>query len=172
MIATVPQPQASAPRADSWEAFGIALREESAALQRLNAAAVHLTKVLVDGSPQAILESDRWLNSARIAHQQACSKRRGMQARGFGQMSLQQVCRYAPRHVSPYLQRTLSELTHGSIALGITISNNKSLIVAGLQRLVNVTHRLQEQATERTGVYKRRGYVAPPGASVLVSNKV
>ena len=169
MIAAVPQQQA---RSDSWEAFGMALHEEAASLQRLNAAAVHLTQVLVDGSPEAILESDRALNAARAVHQNACSKRRGMQARGFGQMSLQQVCRYAPRHIAPYLQRALSEITYGSISLGITISNNKSLIVAGLQRLVDVTHKMQEHATERTGVYKRRGYVAPPGASVLVSDRV
>lgn len=169
MIAAAPQAQ---PRADSWEAFGMALQEEAASLKRLNAAALHLTQVLVDGSPEAILESDRALNAARAIHQNACAKRRGMQVRGFGKMSLAQVCRYAPRHIAPYLQRALSEITYGSISLGITISNNKSLIVAGLQRLVNVTQKLQEQATERTGIYKRRGYVAPPGASVLVSNRV
>lgn len=169
MIAAVPQ---SAARNDSWEAFGTALQEEAVSLQRLNLAAVHLTQVLVDGSAESIVESDRALNAARIVHQNACAKRRGMQARGFGQMSLQQVCRYAPRHIAPYLHRWLSDITYGSISLGITISNNKSLIVAGLQRLVDVTHKLQENATERTGVYKRRGYVAPPGASVLVSNKV
>lgn len=169
MIAAAPQQQA---RSDSWEAFGRALQEEALSLQRLNAAAVHLTQVLVDGSPEAILESDRAVNAARAIHQNACAKRRGMQARGFGQMSLQQVCRYAPRHIAPYLQRSLSEITYGSISLGITISNNKSLIVAGLKRLVDVTHKMQEQATERTGVYRRRGYVAPPGASVLVSDRV
>lgn len=169
MIAAAPQPQT---RADSWEAFGMALQEESASLKRLNAAAIHLTQVLVDGSPEAIMESDRALNAARAIHQNACAKRRGMQARGFGKMSLQQVCRYAPRHISPYLHRSLAEITFGSISLGITISNNKALIVAGLQRLVDVTHKMQEQATERTGVYKRRGFVAPPGASVLVSNSV
>lgn len=169
IAAAAPQPQT---RADSWEAFGMALAEEASALQRLNAAAVHLTKVLVDGSPEAILESDRALNAARALHQAACAKRRGMQARGFGEMTLEQVCRYAPRHIAPYLHKALAEITYGSISLGITISNNKSLIVAGLQRLVNVTQKLQESATERTGIYKRRGYVAPPGASVLVSSKV
>ncbi len=169
MITAAPQ---TGTRPDSWEAFGMALQEEAASLQRLNAAAVHLTQVLVDGSPEAILESDRALNAARAVHQSACAKRRGMQARGFGEMTLQQVCRYAPRHIAPYLHKALAEITYGSISLGITISNNKSLIVAGLQRLVDVTHKLQESATERTGVYKRRGYVAPPGASVLVSSKV
>ena len=169
MIAAAPQSQ---PRTDSWEAFGMALSEEALALGRLNAAATHLTQVLVDGSPDAILEADRALNAARAVHQSACAKRRGMQVRGFGQMTLQQVCRYAPRHISPYLHKALAEITYGSISLGITISNNKSLIVAGLQRLVDITHKLQESATERTGIYKRRGYVAPPGASVLVSSKV
>ncbi len=169
MIAAAPQ---SGPKADSWEAFGMALQDEASALGRLNAAAVHLTQVLVDGSAESILESDRALNAARVLHQSACAKRRGMQARGFGQMTLQQVCRYAPPHIAPYLQRSLAEISYGSISLGITISNNKSLIVAGLQRLVSMTHKMQECATERTGVYKRRGYVAPPGASVLVSSKV
>jgi hypothetical protein len=170
-MAALPQPQAAL-QGDSWEAFGIALRDESAALQRLGAAAIHLTQVLVDGSPESILESDRALNAARAVHQAACSKRRGMQVRGFGPMTLQQVCRYAPRHIAPYLNKALAELTYGSISLGITISNNKALIVAGLQRLVDITHKMQECATERTGVYKRRGYIAPPGASVLVSSKV
>lgn len=169
MIAVAQQRQ---PQSDSWEAFGMALRDEAESLRRLNAAALHLTQVLVDGSPEAILESDRALNAARVVHQTACSRRRGMQARGFGEMSLQQVCRYAPRHVAPYLHKCLAEITYGSISLGITISNNKSLIVAGLQRLVDVTHKMQEHATERTGIYKRRGYVAPPGASVIMSSKV
>lgn len=157
---------------DSWEAFCQALAQESACLQRLNAAAIELTRVLVKSSPEAIAECDRAVNVARIAHQSACAKRRGMQARGFGGLTLKQVCGYAPRNVAPYLQRYLAEITYGSISLGITVSNNKALIAAGLQRLMDVTHKMQEHATERTGVYKRRGYVAPPGASVLVSSKV
>jgi hypothetical protein len=169
-MAALPQPHA--PHGDSWEAFGAALRGESSALGRLNAAALHLTQVLVDGSPEAILESDRALNAARAVYQAACSKRRGMQARGFGRMALQQVCRYAPSHIAPYLHKALMELSYGSISLGITISNNKALIAAGLQRLVDITHKLQESATERTGIYKRRGFIAPPGASVLMSSKV
>jgi hypothetical protein len=156
---------------DSWEAFATALQEESLSLQRLNVAAQQLTQVLVDGSPESIIEADRQLNAARAAHQSASSKRRGMQVRGFGTMTLQQVCQYAPRHLAPHMNQRLAELTYGSISLGITIGNNKSLILSGLERLVNVTSKLQETMTERTGVYKRRGYVAPPGASILVSNK-
>lgn len=174
MIAAPQQQTQPAPqqRADSWEAFGSALVDEASSLSRLNAAAVHLTQVLVGGTPEAILECDRALNAARIVHQNASAKRRGMQSRGFGTMTLQQVCRYAPRHIAPYMYKALAEITYGSISLGITISNNKSLIVSGLQRLVDVTQKLQDSATERTGVYKRRGFVAPPGASVLVSSKV
>lgn len=157
---------------DSWEAFGAALQDESLSLQRLNAAAMQLTQVLIDGAPEAIVEADRQLNAARAAHQAASSTRRGMQVRGFGGMTLQQVCQYAPRNLAGQLNQRLAEITYGSISLGITIGNNKSLIVAGLERLVKVTSKMQETMTERTGVYKRRGYVAPPGASVLVSSKV
>jgi|GEM_PF-533576 len=169
MTASSPQQPA---RSDSWEAFAAAMAEESASLQGLGAAAVRLTQILVDGSAESILESDRALNAARAVYQTACAKRRGMQARGFGQMTLREVCRYAPAPIAPYLQRSLAELTYGAISLGITVSNNKSLIVAGLRRLVDVTQKMQQHATERTGVYKRRGYVAPPGASVLVSDRV
>lgn len=157
---------------DSWEAFGAALREESAALQRLNAAAMQMTQVLVDGAPESIVQADKDLNDARSVHQSASSVRRGMQIRGFGTMTLQQVCAYAPRELGGEFNQRLAELTYGSISLGITIGNNKSLIVAGLERLVKTTAKLQETMTERTGVYKRRGYVAPPGASILVSSKV
>ena len=95
-----------------------------------------------------------------------------MQTRGFGTMTLQQVCAYAPRHLAANMSQRMAELTYGSISLGITIGNNKSLILSGLERLMKVTSKLQESVTERTGVYKRRGYVAPPGASVLVSSQV
>jgi len=157
---------------DSWEAFAGALQDEAAAMHRLNTAALALTQVLVDGTPEAIMDADRGLNEARNAHQSASAKRRGMQVRGFGSMSLQQVCSYAPPHLTGQLNQRMAELAYGSISLGITITNNKSLIVAGLERLVKTTSKLQESMTERTGVYKRRGYVAPPGASVLMSSKV
>jgi hypothetical protein len=82
------------------------------------------------------------------------------------------VCAYAPRELGASFAQRLAELRYGSTSLGITVRNNKSLIAAGLDRLVKVTAKLQETMTERTGVYKRRGYVAPPAASVLVSSKV
>jgi hypothetical protein len=169
MNATVAKQQSTG---DSWEAFNMALWEESVSLQRVNAAAYNLTTVLVNGTPEAISEADRLLNGARLVHQSASARRRGMQVRGFGSMTLQQVCRYAPPHLVGHFNQRLAELRYGAIALGITVKNNKSLIIAGLERLVKMTAKLQETVSERSGVYKRRGFVAPPGASVIVSSKV
>ncbi len=171
MIA-VAQPPQRASANDSWEVFAEMLAEESAALGRLNSAAAFLTQVLVDGTPEQIMEADRRLNVARSVHSAATSKRRGMQVRGFGQMTLLQVCNYAPRHLAARFNQRLAEISFGSTSLGITLGNNKSLIVAGLERLVKITSKLQENMSERTGVYKRRGFVAPVGASVLVSSQV
>ncbi len=157
---------------DSWETFAAALKEESEALAQLNSAALHLTRVLVLGPPESISEADGRLNAARAAHHAGSAKRRGMQVRGFGSLTLRQVCAYAPFHLRADLNQRLAELRYGSISLGITIANNKSLIVAGLERLVKITSKVQESMTERTGIYKRRGYVAPAGTSVIVSSKV
>ena len=171
MIAAAPAPARSSAD-DAWQLFAQLLAEESAALSRLNAAAVYLTQVLVDGSPQMIVDADRQLGAVRSAHAAAAAKRRGMQARGFGQMNLQQVCAYTPRHMWPRFNQLMAELSYGAISLGITLNNNKSLIAAGLQRLVEMTAKLQESMTERTGVYRRRGYVSRSGSSVLVSSSV
>lgn len=171
MTATIAAPTAS-PQRDSWEAFAQALAEESASIARLQHTTHKLMEALVEGDPDNILSADREVNSARVAHQSACGKRRGMQARGFGTKTLQEVCQYAPRQYAGQFNQRLAEITYGSIQLGITISNNKALIMSGMDRLVKVTSRLQESATERTGVYKRRGFVRKPDASVIVSSRV
>jgi hypothetical protein len=171
VMAVAPAPQRPS-ASDSWEVFAGMLQAESAALQRLNSAAVYLTQILIDGSPQAILDADRLLNAARASHQEASAKRRGMQVRGFGSMTLQQVCNYAPRHMAAQMNHRLAELTYHSMSLGITLGNNRSLIAAGLDRLVKITSKLQQSVSERTGVYKRRGFVAPIGASVIMSSQV
>lgn len=156
---------------DSWEAFSAMLGEESAALARLNAAALELTQALVCGDADRILAADRELGAARVTHHQTSARRRGMQVRGFGTMSLQQVCRYAPRPLYGQFHQRLCELTHGSIALRITVGNNKALILGGLDRLMRITTKLQASLSERPGVYRRRGFVPPPSGSVLVSSK-
>lgn len=171
MIAVAPAPQQAA-QTDSWNTFCRMLADECAALSRLNTCAGHLTRVLVNGSPDDIVAADRQLNEARLDHAAASSKRRGMQVRGFGTMTLQQVCSYAPRHLAMQFDGRMAELSYGAISLGITLANNKALIAAGLDRLVRITSKLQERASERTGVYKRRGMVAPVGTSVLVSSQV
>jgi hypothetical protein len=66
---------------------------------------------------------------------------------------------------------TMHELgTHG-IALRLTVSNNKSLILAGMDRLARTVAVLQRAGTEQTGTYRRRGVVPPPDGSVIVSRR-
>ncbi len=156
---------------DSWESFATALQEESAALSRLHDAALRLTQALVKNSADDIGTADKALDGARRAFATSSSKRRGMQARGFGQMTLRQVCAYAPRRLAPAFNQRLYELTTLSIGLRITSKNNKALIVGGLDRLMQVTAALQRAANEGPKTYRRRGFVPPPTNSVLVSSK-
>ncbi len=156
---------------DSWEAFATALSEESQLLRRTHDAALALTKALVRSDAVEILECERGLDSARRAYHSASGKRRGMQIRGFGSLTLRQVCLYAPRPLWPTLNQRLVELTTTSIGLRITNNNNKALIQSGMQRLVKITTALQKAANDTPGTYKRRGFVPPPTNSVLVSSK-
>ncbi len=156
---------------DSWESFAQALHEESRSLELLNAGALNLTQALIEGDVEIIAARDRELNAYRQKHSEATTKRRGMQARGFGALTLQHVCRYAPPHLNGRFNQHLSELTCGAISLGLTVANNKALILSGLERVMHVTAKLQESVSERPGIYKRRGHVPPPTGSVLVSSK-
>jgi hypothetical protein len=155
---------------DSWDAFASALLDESVLLRRTHEAALVLTKALVKNDPAGILECERALDSARRAYHSASGKRRGMQIRGFGSLTLRQVCLYAPRQLWPTFNQRLVELTTTSIGLRITNNNNKALIQAGMQRLVKITAALQKAAQDTPGTYKRRGFVPPPTNSVLVSS--
>jgi len=156
---------------DSWEAFAAALLDESVLLRRTHEAALALTKSLVKSDALAILDCERALDSARRAYHSASGKRRGMQIRGFGALTLRQVCLYAPRQLWPTLNQRLVELTTTSIGLRITNGNNKALIQSGMQRLVKITAALQKAASDTPRTYKRRGFVPPPQNSVLVSSK-
>jgi len=155
---------------DSWEAFAQALLDESTSLNRLNESAKTLTDALVENSTPKIEMAERVLDNCRQEHQKLVAKRRGMQVRGFGTMSLRDVCAYAPRNLAYQFNQRLAEITYGTTPLGITNNNNKALIMGGMQRLMDVTSLLQRSATENTGTYKRRGY-APPSASVLLSSR-
>lgn len=157
---------------DSWDAFAAALQEESSLLMRVQDAAQRLTQALVGNDLAQISTTERDLDSARKAYQSASGKRRGMQVRGFGTLTLRQVCGYAPRAMWPVLGQRIQELTTTSIALGITTNNNKSLIVGGMERLMKVTAALQKAHNDGPGTYKRRGMLPPPTNSVLLSSKV
>jgi hypothetical protein len=156
---------------DSWDAFAQALLEESTSLQRLNDAARKLTDALVENSTGKIELAERGLDACRLEHQKFVATRRGMQVRGFGTMSLRDVCAYAPRNLAYQFNQRLAEITYGTTSLGITNNNNKALILGGMQRLMNVTSLLQRSAAENTGTYKRRGFATSPNASVLVSSR-
>ena len=156
---------------DSWDAFLNALHEEASLLMRVHDAAQRLTKALVANDVTEISTVERELDSARQAYQTASGKRRGMQVRGFGSLTLRQVCAYAPRSMWPLLGQRLQELTTTSIALGITTNNNKALILSGMDRLMKVTAALQKAHNDGPGTYKRRGFLPPPSNSVLMSSK-
>jgi len=156
---------------DSWESFATVLDEEAAALRRVHDAAIRLTAALVGNSAQEIGLAERGLDGARRAFASSSVKRRGMQARGFGKMTLRQVCAYAPRRLALTFNQRVYELTTLSIGLRISGDNNKALIASGLDRLMKVTSTLQQAASEGPKTYKRRGFVPPPTNSVLVSSR-
>lgn len=156
---------------DSWESFAAALGEEAASLGRVHDAAARLTQALVANNIAQITTTERELSNARVDYLSASGKRRGMQVRGFGGMTLRQVCPYAPQRYALFFNQRLAELATRLVSLGITNGNNKSLISAGLQRLFTVTAAIQRATCTEPKTYKRRGFVAPPTNSVLVSSQ-
>jgi hypothetical protein len=66
---------------------------------------------------------------------------------------------------------TVQQLGTRGTELRLTVSNNKSLILAGLERLARTVAVLQRAGTEQTGTYRRRGVVPPPEGSVIVSRR-
>jgi phage FluMu protein gp41 len=147
------------------------LAEENRLLGELGEAALGLTDALVAGEPREIEAAERRLEAQRVLHATAYAARIAMQRRGFGQLTLPQVCAYAP----PALRRGLHALRHEmqtrGIAIKLTVDNNKALILAGLERLQKTLALLQQAGAERTGTYRRRGTIPPPSGSVLVSRK-
>ena len=156
--------------ADSWDAFVQALTDETQALARVKECAGEMTRVLIGGDPLAISIAERKLDGQRIAYARTTSVRRGMQARGFGPMTLKQVCGYAPRPIALQMHHRLSELATLSIGVGLTVANNKALIQSGMDRLMKITGALQKASSDDAGTYRRRGFVPPPRNSVLVSS--
>ncbi len=154
-----------------WERFGEMIGEESRLLGELGNAALALTDALVANDPDAIDSAERRVEARRVLHGTAYAQRIAMQRRGFGTLTLAEVCAYAP----PALRRRFYGIAHeihtSGVGLQITVSNNKSLILAGMERLAQTVAVLQRAGTEQTGTYRRRGVVPPPDGSVIVSRR-
>ncbi len=154
-----------------WQQFCDLLVEENRVLGVLGTAALGLTDALVTNDANAIEPAERRVEGQRVLHGMAYAQRIAMQRRGFGTLTLAQVCAYAPPALRRTMYATAHEITTRGIALQITVSNNKALILAGMERLARTVAVLQRAGTEQTGTYRRRGVVPPPDGSVIVSRR-
>jgi len=154
-----------------WQRFSELLFEENRLLGELGQAAFALTEALVANQPARIHSAERTLESKRVLHGMAYAQRLAMQRRGFGQLTLRQVCTYAPPTLRRKLYAAVRDLQGRGIALRLTVQNNKALILAGMDRLAKTVAVLQRAGTEQTGTYRRRGIIPPPSGSVLVSRR-
>lgn len=155
----------------SWQAFADALDEENRCLGELGAAALAMTSSLVFGGAADIEACDRSVDARRIAHAQAHARRTVMMKSGFGDLTLREVCSYAPGPLRRAVFTALRELRTRGIALQITVGNNKALIGAGLLRISNTIAVMQKSLTEQPGTYRRHGMTTPPNGSLIVSRK-
>ena len=156
---------------DSWESFIEVLAQECAAFGAVNERALEMSIALVQNVPERIQASQKSLEEARKGLVVARSRRRAMQHRGFGNMSLKKVSRYAPPPIASQIIAATRQLRYYTIKLDLVNSNNRALILGAMERLmavVAVMRRVQMQPL----TYKRRGMVAPPDHSMIVSHKV
>jgi hypothetical protein len=154
-----------------WQKFAQLLGEENRLLAELNAAALALTDALVQNEPEAIDLAERRLEAQRVLHGTAYAQRIAMQRAGFGTLTLEQVCAYAPGNLRRWMYGTVHQIVTRGTELRLTVANNKALILAGLERLAKTVAVLQRAGTEQTGTYRRRGIVPPPEGSVIVSRR-
>lgn len=155
----------------SWSGFASALRDEAAALAKVESVSLALTNALVERDVARIIAINEQLEAVRLSHHAVQAKRQAMQRRGFGDLSLNAVIDYAPHGLSLKLRGYAQDLAYRAISIGITTRNNKSLILAGMDRLLKVVTLLQRSTSDQPRTYKRRGLVPPPDNSVLVSRK-
>jgi len=156
---------------DSWESFVDALGHECAAFGAVNEKALEMSVALVQNVPERIHETQRGLEAARKSLVACRAKRRAMQQRGFGNMSLKKVAKFAPPAVAAQLSMRMRQLQYYTIKLDLINSNNRALILGAMERLmaiVAVMRRVQMQPL----TYKRRGMVPPPDRSMIVSHQV
>ena len=153
----------------SWDSFRALLQEECRLLGDLSTAAMALTDALVNNDAERISATERRLEGQRVVHVQAQRQRLAMQKAGFGELTLEQVCAYAPGPMRRVFQGISRDMTIKGISLAMTVNNNKALILAGMERLQKTVALIQASMTETTGTYKRRGVVSKPAGSVIVS---
>ncbi|MBV8425088.1 MAG: hypothetical protein JO349_07845 [Candidatus Eremiobacteraeota bacterium] len=156
---------------DSWESFVEALAEECAAFGAVNEKALEMSVALVQNVPAQIHTAQRSLEDARKGFVAARARRRAMQQRGFGNLGLQKVAKYAPPAIAQQIAARTRQLRYFTIKLELINSNNRALILGAMERLmaiVAVMRRVQMQPL----TYKRRGIVPPPERSMIVSHQV
>jgi hypothetical protein len=154
-----------------WQTFATLLGEENRLMAELNSAALALTDALVKNEPDVIDAAERRLEAQRVLHGTAYAQRVAMQKAGFGALTLEQVCAYAPTPLRRWMYGTVHQIVTRGTELRLTVANNKALILAGLERLARTVAVLQRAGTEQTGTYRRRGIVPPPDGSVIVSRR-
>jgi hypothetical protein len=154
-----------------WQSFAKLLGEENRLLAELNVAALKLTEALVANVPAQIEAAERRLEAQRVLHGLAYNQRYAMQKKGFRDLTLRQVCAYAPPALRRWMYATVRQIEVRCIELRLTVANNKSLIVAGLERIARTVALMQRAGTEQTGTYRRRGVIPPPEGSVIVSRR-
>ena len=154
-----------------WQTFVALVAAESVALGQLGDAALRMTDALVANDPEAIENAERHVEAQAVLHASAYQQRTAMQKRGFGQLTLAQVAAYAPPALRPVIDGYAHEIGIRGIALKLTVANNKSLILAGMDRLARTVAVIQRAGTEQPGTYKRRGTVPAPDGSVIVSRR-
>ncbi len=157
--------------AGSWQAFADALEAENQSLGELGAAGLAMTGVLVFGTAAEIVAADRNVDARRTLHVQAHLRRAAMMKSAFGDLTLRQVCTYAPGPLRRSVFTSLRELRTRGIGLKITVANNKALIGAGLSRIAKTVAVIQKSLTEQPGTYRRGGQVTQPHGSLIVSRK-
>jgi hypothetical protein len=156
---------------DSWNSFADMLRAERDQMRVLNVVAMEMTNALVENDATAISLAERKLEVEQSRHNAVFQRRVETQKRGFGDMSIASVIAYAPREIAWNLYGDMCEIQISTHALGLTNENNKSLILAGMDRLMKTVAIIQRAGNEQPGTYKRRGTVPPPDGSVLVSRR-
>ncbi|MBV8152534.1 MAG: hypothetical protein JO101_10700 [Candidatus Eremiobacteraeota bacterium] len=155
---------------DSWESFRDVLREECTTFRALNEKAIALSTALVENGTEKIRRAQDAIEVARKNFVAASMRRRSMQKRGFGDLALRSVAGYAPPQLRSEIGHRAAELTYLATSLEIVNSNNRALILSGMERLMNVVSVLQ-RAQAKPLPYKRRGVIPPLNGSVIMSKQ-